>query len=362
MSWSPSCFGGIGPFAILLSHLPLVNTFHLFHCSRAVHDALISLEHDGLIWRTAYSTAWPFIRFPPTAVLPFSAPTWRGLLAHHGQLYAEMRLYWTDFHRRIPAEKFVDLPKARTAQQIVEWQQQRQKLLPVDFAFNLMACAGTEERTDGQAHNVESSGRRHNKERDCNWAGDFWLALSTMQCSTIDEVLGEAVFYPSSLSQLLSPTRSEQFVQLYSYSDHNYGVVVMQVIDQHQQQDESASTEPSSPPASAPILRTSKRQKRPVSSLPVPTTAQSVPFPTTYDSFRCACLHARCSCVYSRLHGVMFSGLASNRYYELRAVHWLDLIRQQQRLGRRLSGAELYGVWSEWHSEAFQGKQYWYRK
>ena len=178
-----------------------------------------------------------------------------------------------------------------------------------------------------------------------------------MYCSTIDEVLGKAIFRPASLSQLLSPTRSEQFVRVYEYGDQTDRAIVMQVVDQLQPQlhlphPSERSSPPSPPPAS--LTRLSKRQKRPVSVSRAHAPAQYHSFPTTYASFQCACLHARCSCVYSRLHGVMLSALGEHSCYELRAVHWLHWIRQQRQLGSELTGAKLCAVWSEWHHDAFR--------
>ena len=145
MSSSRLCFEGVGSCALILSYLPLLDTFHFFRCCRAVHTALASSQHDVLIWRSAYQTTWPFIVIPSSVVLPSSAPTWRVLLHHHGQLYAELRQYWADFTRRVRAgtsDSPVSLPTC-TAQDISAWQQRQGKLLPVDFAFTLLTCAQT---------------------------------------------------------------------------------------------------------------------------------------------------------------------------------------------------------------------------
>ena len=297
----------IGPFSLVLSHLPLDDAFHVLHwlqCCRAVHRILTTSDHDVAIWRSVYRTAWPFIVLPSSPILPSSAASWRGLLQHHGQLYVEMKEYWNDFSRRVPAGYEHRLPTACSVHELVQWQQLHGKLLPVDFAFSLLTC-GT---TPPPAAAALSSSRfrliaRVGPMKACyQQEGDMFLSLSdTSRCGVDELFAGPADFSPHSLGQLLSSARSEQFVTVYKYDDGTVRTVIMQVVDQRLQHptDRTECQSPPNPP-SASVIRASKRQRRPVEAQSAHDTAHGhstragwLSQPATYQSFQCSCLHTR---------------------------------------------------------------------
>ena len=220
-----------------------------------------------------------------------------------------------------------------------------------DYAFNPFTCG----------HDPSTSTSAAPAARRCLADGSFFLPLPDMECSTIDEVLGDASFSPSSLEQLLSADHSEQFVRIYLWEEQTERAVVMHVVDQHTAPEGTDRCSPPSPQPPGFLIRSSKRQKCRTTTaattfpqhLPL-GTARVESFPTSYDSFQCGCLHSRCSCVYPRLHGVMLSALGEHSCWSLRAVHWLDWMRRQRRLGSKRSRAKLLSVWSEWHHDDFR--------